>query len=78
MSCTNLIPDCSVSSLKPGITARPEPGQLTQVEHYYDLEFMEKVGGGGYGMVWKGRWISRDKIVAIKTLIVFDEREVNH
>ena len=55
-----------------------KPGQVTQVEHYSDLEFMEKVGGGGYGTVSKGRWISRDKIVAIKTLIVFDEREVNH
>jgi len=74
----NLVPDHSVSSLKAGITARPEPGQLTRVEHYSDLEFMEKVGGGGYGTVSKGRWISRDKIVAIKTLIVFDEREVNH
>ena len=78
VSCMNLVPDHSVSSLKAGITARPEPGQLTRVEHYSDLEFMEKVGGGGYGTVSKGRWISRDKIVAIKTLIVFDEREVNH
>jgi len=54
-----------------------EPGQVTGVEHYSDLEFMEKVGGGGYGTVSKGRWISRNKIVAIKTLIVFDQREVN-
>jgi len=51
----------------------PLPGQ---VECYTDLEFMEKLGAGGYGAVSKGRWISRNKIVAIKTSINFIEREV--
>ena len=48
------------------ITGRSERDQ-GRVEHYSDLEFMEKVGAGGYGAVSKGRWISRKKIVAIKT-----------
>jgi len=41
-----------------------------------DLEFIEKVGSGGFGSVWKGQWISRQKIVAIKILTDIDEREV--
>ena len=59
------------------ITGRPEPGLVTHVECYSDLEFMEKLGAGGYGAVSKGRWISKDKIVAIKTVLEFDEREVS-
>jgi len=41
-----------------------------------DLKFMEKVGSGGFGSVWKGQWISKKMIVAIKTLVDIDEREV--
>ena len=41
-----------------------------------DLEFMEKVGSGGFGSVWKGWWKSNKKTVAIKTLVDIDEREV--
>jgi len=41
-----------------------------------DLEFIEKVGSGGFGSVWKGQWISKQKIVAIKILTDIDEREV--
>ena len=33
---------------------------------FSDLEFMEKLGSGGSGTVSKGRWISKNKIVAIK------------
>jgi len=43
---------------------------------FSDLEFKEKVGGGGFGTVSKGRWISKNKTVAIKTIVVLDEREV--
>lgn len=41
-----------------------------------DLKFMEKVGSGGFGSVWKGQWISKKMTVAIKTLVDIDEREV--
>ena len=43
---------------------------------YSDLEFKEKVGSGGFGTVSKGRWISKNKIVAIKMLMDVEEREV--
>ena len=33
---------------------------LAEVE-FSDLEFQEKVGGGGFGTVSKGRWISKNK-----------------
>ena len=48
---------------------------LTDIE-YSDLEILEKVGSGGFGTVSKGRWISRNKIVAIKTMTELKEREV--
>ena len=41
-----------------------------------DLEFIEKVGSGGFGSVWKGQWMSKQKIVAIKILMDMDEKEV--
>jgi len=43
---------------------------------FSDLEFKEKVGGGGFGTVSKGQWIFKNKTVAIKTIVVLDEREV--
>ena len=57
------------------ITGRPEPADQVK---YSDLEFGEKVGLGGFGSVSKGRWKSREMVVAIKTLNVFDEREVSY
>ena len=48
---------------------------LVDIE-YSDLEIMEKVGSGRFGSVSKGRWISRNKIVAIKTMTELEEREV--
>ena len=48
---------------------------LVDIE-YSDLEFKEKVGSGGFGTVSKGRWISKNKIVAIKMLMDVEEREV--
>jgi len=41
-----------------------------------DLNFVQKVGSGGFGSVWRGQWISRRRIVAIKTMIDIDEGEV--
>jgi len=45
---------------------------------FSDLEFKEMVGSGGFGTVSKGQWISENKIVAIKTMVVLDEREVSY
>jgi len=44
---------------------------------YSDLKIMERVGSGRFGTVSKGRWISENKIVAIKTMMVLDDREVS-
>ena len=45
---------------------------------FSDLEFMENVGIGGYGTVSKGRWISKNKVVAIKMTWELSEREVSY
>ena len=46
---------------------------------YADLEFVDLVGSGGFGEVWKGRWKSKDKTVAIKKFKFGEmEREVSH
>ena len=37
---------------------------------------MDNVGAGGFGQVWKGRWKSKNKIVAIKKVMDLEEREV--
>ena len=50
---------------------------LVDIE-YSDLEIKEKVGSGGFGTVSKGRWISKNKTVAIKTIVELDEREVSY
>ena len=44
-----------------------------------DLEFGEKVGRGAFAEVFKGRWISRNMVVAIKKFTTqVDNREVSH
>ena len=50
---------------------------LADIE-YSDLELKEKVGGGGFGTVFKGRWISKKKTVAIKMMVELVEREVSY
>ena len=42
-----------------------EKEELPKIK-YSDLEFVETVGSGGFGEVWKGQWKSKDKPVAIK------------
>lgn len=34
-----------------------------------DLEFFEKCGGGAFGSVYRARWRSQDKEVAVKKLL---------
>lgn len=43
---------------------------------FSDLEFYEKLGGGAAGSVYRAKWISKDKIVAVKKLLAI-EREVS-
>ena len=50
---------------------------LVEIE-FSDLEFEGKVGSGGFGTVSKGRWISKNDIVAIKVLVELEEREVSY
>ena len=38
-----------------------------------DLEFFERLGGGAAGTVYRGRWKSKDTIVAIKKLLMLDK-----
>ena len=40
-----------------------------------DLNFCERLGSGSSGTVYKGTWISEDKVVAIKKLLIL-EKEV--
>ena len=43
---------------------------------FSDLEFTELVGRGGFGEVWKGKWKSRERTVAIKKCNDLEKREV--
>ena len=42
---------------------------------FSDLEFFERLGEGAAGSVYRGKWKSKDTIVAIKKLLVL-EKEV--
>lgn len=41
-----------------------------------DLEFFEKCGGGAFGSVYRAKWKSQDKEVAVKKLLSLG-KEVN-
>ena len=40
-----------------------------------DLQFFENCGGGSFGSVYRAKWISQDKEVAVKKLLQI-EKEV--
>ena len=40
---------------------------------YDDLEFLEKCGGGTFGSVYRAKWKSQDKEVAVKRLLTLEE-----
>lgn len=44
---------------------------------FTDLEFYEKLGGGAAGSVYRAKWKSKDKIVAVKKLLEL-EKEVSN
>jgi len=58
------------------VTRVVEKEELGKLILFSDLEFMEKVGGGGFGEVWKGRWKSKKRIVAVKKFKELEKREV--
>ena len=56
---------------------KEEEEELPKI-NYSDLEFVETVGSGGFGEVFKGRWKSKDRTVAIKKFKFGEmEREVS-
>ena len=42
-----------------------------------DLGFLDRLGEGGSGIVYRGLWKSMNKVVAIKKVDNIDEREVH-
>lgn len=42
-----------------------------------DLEFFERCGGGSFGSVYRARWKSQEKEVAVKKLLTALENEVS-
>ena len=44
---------------------------------FSDLEFFERLGGGATGTVYRAKWISKDRIVAVKKMTQILEKEVN-
>ena len=45
---------------------------------YDDLEFFECCGGGTFGSVYRARWKSQDKEVAVKRLLTLDKEVCKH
>ena len=43
---------------------------------YDDFEFFERLGGGSFGSVYRARWKSQDKEVAVKKILAL-EKEVS-
>lgn len=58
--------------------AMSSPGSsFVQIKHE-DLLFYENCGGGSFGSVYRARWISRDKEVAVKKLLKIDKEVRTH
>ena len=58
-------PSLTKRVLSSGDHESQEESKIPEI-NYYDLEFGEVVGEGGFSTVYKGHWLSRDKDVAIK------------
>ena len=43
---------------------------------YDDLEFFECCGNGSFGSVYRARWQSQDKVVAVKRLLKLEKEVV--
>ena len=41
--------------------------------HCDDFEYYEKIGGGSFGSVYRARWKSQDKEVAVKKILALDK-----
>ena len=57
------------------VTDKEDLGKLIE---YSELDFVQRVGGGGFGEVWRGRWKPKHRVVAIKTFKELEKREVSH
>ena len=45
---------------------------------FLDLEFYEKLGGGAAGSVYRAKWKSKGKIVAVKKLLELETEVEDH
>lgn len=68
---------CRHSTTDTPIIPHPLYSRMPFVEiNVNDLDFFERLGEGAAGTVYRGRWASKEKIVAIKKLNIVED-EVN-
>lgn len=76
-ACTVLHCSCVSSGVAGDTSLTPQLTDMAYVEiSFADLKFYERLGGGATGTVYRGLWVSKDKIVALKKLNIL-EKEVS-